>query len=300
MAKKLLVVGSLAFDHLMHYEGVFQEKILPEHLHTLSVSFGVPSRKITFGGCGGNIAFHFKKLGGEPLLYGLAGKDFSEYETWLNKHGVDTSTVSKKANFSTSAAFVVTDSRGHQIAIFDEGAAHDFSFNDLAKLRNAFVTYRKDIGAAIISPTNYELMKTAALMCQELSIPYFFDPGQALIAFSRKDLRALIEKASGLFTNEYEMQVLLKETGYSRSELEEHCDLVVETLGEKGSMITFRAERIFIEPVPVKKIVDPTGCGDAYRAGFLYEWLKKNEIEKAGFFGSQLGSYVLTIAGTQG
>lgn len=302
---KILVVGSIAYDNLMRFEGLFQEKILPSALSSLSISFGVTPREVFYGGCGGNIAFHLKKLGEGPLLIALAGKDFKEYENWFLMNKINTDYLIRDLRSNTSAAFIATDFKGHQIALFDAGAAESYPREKHAKFQHIFNAEKEKVFFAIISPTNKDFMLNAIEECDKNAVPYFFDPGQTIHSFSRQELEHAIGRTHGLFVNEYEMQMLLKQVEMSREILEDKCTLIIETLGEKGSMISFKGKRISISAVKPASIEDPTGCGDAYRAAFL-KHLKQilpkitlESLKKAGNFASQYAAKVAEKKGTQ-
>lgn len=303
--KYILVTGSLAYDHLMRYDGVFQEQILPGKIDVLSVSFLVSPRETFFGGCGGNIAFHLKKTGGDPLLIGLVGNDFEKYNDWFSMHKINTEFLIRDSMLPTPAAFIATDQKDHQIALFDAGCAENFTKEKKAKVYHAISENRNDIIFAIISPTNKDLMLFAMGECIKAKIPCFFDPGQVIHEFTETEARNTVTGSAGIFVNEYEMQLLLKQTGWSHEILQENCPLIIETLGAKGSMIIFHGQTIHIDSVPAPSIEDPTGCGDAYRAAFLKELgrsfpkFSEADIKRAGNFASQLSSKVVMKKGTQ-
>lgn len=303
--KQILVVGSIAYDQILRYKGIFQEKLIPSAIDVLSISLTVTDRKMCFGGCAGNISFHLKKNNAAPVLTGIAGKDFEAYEKWLEKHKIDTSCLIRNENKYTSSAWIATDLKGHQITIFDNGAAEDFSETQKKEFENNLKYLKKNIVFAIISPANQDLIRYAVWYCKQNKIPYFFDPSQIIHEFPSDELRKLVKDSFGIFMNEYEKTLLLKQTEWSQEILEKNCSFIIETLAEKGSLITYKGKKIFIDPVPVKRIVDPTGCGDAYRAGFL-KVLAQNlnftieDLKTAGSFGSLLASKVLAIQGTQG
>lgn len=289
---KILIFGSIAYDHLMRFDGTFSGVLLPESLHSLSLSLLASDRSLRFGGCGGIMAVHLKRCGGEPLLVSIVGNDFQNYEAWLAKNGVDTKLLIRADDLPCASAFIVSDSTHNQIAIFDPGAAKNFTSAPELDIDSAGVSF------AIIGPTNKELMLFAADLCASRGIPYFFDPGQMIHVFSRQELELFLARCAGLFCNEYEMSLLQRTLGIEAKTLRKNIRLVVETLGERGSRIAFENIVHDFPALPVTTN-DPTGAGDVYRAAFLSEIqndfpaLTAETIKRAGFEASRLASEML-------
>lgn len=298
ITKKILVAGSIAYDHLLHYHGKFQDLFLPDQLHALSISFGVTEKAFFLGGCGGNISRHLKKLGIEPLLVGFAGNDFDRYETKLREEKISTQYLLRTLEKSTAKATIVTDDENHQLAFFNFGAQDTFRMKEIKILEKQLK--HESPSFAILSPTNPDLITMLAGWCQKRSVPYFFDPGQAMPQFAKHDLQWLTKGAFGLFVNEYEMNMICKYLGKTPEKLYRSCQLVVETLGEKGSLVTFQGKTFKIPAYPVNKRFDPTGAGDAYRAGFLSSFgkpilkLTSENMKRAGITGSKFASKFLS------
>ncbi|MBI2464361.1 carbohydrate kinase family protein [Candidatus Peregrinibacteria bacterium] len=292
MHKKILVSGSLAYDHIMIHDGEFHEIILPEHVHHLNVCFIIKDKSLHFGGTGGNIAYNLRLLGENIILLGLAGKDFQEYKHWLEKFGVDTSQIKIEQNIYTASAFITSDRKGNQITNFYPGAMdsnHCFNLEPLAK----------DIAIAIISPDNIHRMLNMCLQCKKLTIPYLFDPGQQLPNFTPHQLLECIDKAEGVILNEYELELLLNKTNLTKKDLCERIHLLIITRGEKGSTIEEGEKKEEIGISETKKIIDPTGCGDAYRAGILKGLKKRYSRKTMGQMAALMGTYSVEKKGTQ-
>lgn len=298
---RVLVAGSIAYDQLLHYHGKFHDIILPSSLHALSVSFGVTEKASFLGGCGGNIARHLKKLGAEPILVGFAGNDFDRYETKLNQEKISTRYLLRTLEKSTAKATIVTDDESHQLAFFNFGAQDTFRRKEI-KILEKYLK-RESPAFAILSPTNPNLITLLALWCQKRSVPYFFDPGQAMPQFTSDNLKRLVQGAFGLFVNQYEMTQICNYLKTTTQKLYGFCPLVVETLGEKGSLVAFQGKTSKVPAYPVKKRSDPTGAGDAYRAGFLHTLLSTGrsagefrtiDMKRAGIAGSKFASRFLS------
>ena len=289
----IIVTGSIAFDYLMTFPGLFREHILPEKIETLSVSFLVDSMKRAPGGCAANIAYSLALLGERPRMMGTVGRDFGEYRAWLEAQGVDTSATIAIENEFTASFFVSTDKANCQIASFYTGAmrnARALSFRDQDP---------ESIDITIISPNDPEAMVKYVDECHELSIPYIYDPSQQIIRLDGADLTAGITGAKALITNEYELEMIKNKTGLSESRIKELAETLVVTLGEEGSVIYADGQEIRIPIAPPREVADPTGVGDAYRAGFIVGLLRGYSWETIGRMGSLAATYVLENPGTQ-
>lgn len=305
MKSRILVSGSLAYDHLYTFPGVFQDALVAGARGALSVAFNVTDKAVNFGGCAGNIVYNAKLFGENFIMLGIAGRDFGVYEEWLKKNKIDTAGVIVENSEYTSQATVVTDKKSQQITFFHEGAASK-SGKHAKHIKDYIRGMANKIRFALISPNNKAFMTASMEACCECGIPFFFDPGQAMPLFKKEELLRAIKASQGVFLNEYELEMLKKRLGMkSNGELFDLCELAVVTLGEKGAEIYFRGKPIFIPTKRKKNVKDPTGCGDAFRAGFLigikdnYPKPAPNVLKQAGDFGTKLALKCLKAVGTQ-
>lgn len=290
----IIVTGSLAYDYLMSFPGRFKDHILPEKIENVSLSFLVDSMRKQRGGCASNIAYNLALLGERPRIMATAGMDFCDYREWLEGKGVDTSGIVEIEGEFTASFFASTDLDNNQIASFYTGAmsyAHQLSFRDVP---------REEITLAVISPNDPRAMVKYVAECQELGIPYLYDPSQQIIRLEGADLIAGAQGAEVFVVNDYEFGMVCRKTGLSRGDLLRLAKVTIITKGERGSTIVPRdAEPISIPAVPPRRLVDPTGVGDAYRAGVLKGFLCEYPWEVAGRMGSLAATYVLEEHGTQ-
>ncbi len=289
----IAVTGSMAYDYIMSFPGRFVDHILPDQIEILSVSFLVDSMRRERGGCGGNIAYNLALLGQRPLLMATVGQDAPEYVAWLRDNGVDTSGVLQLADEFTASFFVSTDRDNNQIASFYTGAmakAGRLSFND---------NRPETIEIAIISPNDPGAMVKYARECQELDIPYIYDPSQQIPRLTPSELVEGIRGANILIVNDYEFGMIKKQTGLSTSQIQELTEIVVVTQGERGSAVHTSEGVLEIPSVPPRRVADPTGVGDAYRAGFITGMCRGLPWLAAGRMGSLAATYVLEEHGTQ-
>ena len=289
----IVVTGSIAYDYIMSFPGHFREHILPENIDSLSVSFLVDSMVRQPGGCAANIAYSLALLGQRPLLMGTVGQDFSDYRAWLECAGVDTSATKAIENEFTASFFVSTDLANCQIASFYTGAmrnARELSFRDLDY---------PDIQITIISPNDPEAMVKYARECQTLGIPYIYDPSQQIIRLEGADLVEGMRGAKALIVNEYELEMIRKKTRLAEADILSLAETLVVTLADKGSIIFAEGREIQIPIAPPREVADPTGVGDAYRAGFILGLLRGYAWETIGRLGSLAATYVLEQPGTQ-
>jgi adenosine kinase len=290
---RVAVTGSIAFDYLMQFPGKFQDHFLPDRLNAISVSFLVDSLRQERGGCAANIAYTLALLGERPLLVGSAGRDFTEYRQALEKTGVDTSGVRIADQDYTSSFFANTDLNGNQICSFYTGAMRFAKELSLSKIPG------EPLGLAVISPNDPEAMVRHAAECREIGIPVLFDPGQQIV---RLDGASLVECAKGsriLIFNDYEREMFKKKTGLGDPELGRLAETLIVTMGEKGSVIRHGAKTHLIPIVPPRRILDPTGVGDAFRAGMIKGLMHGFSWETAGRMGSLAATTVLETEGAQ-
>lgn len=302
--QKILITGSLAYDQLTTFPGVFQDAFSAQESKHISIAFPVINKQIFFGGCAGNIVYNGKLLGEDFILFGIAGKDFSTYEKWLKENTIDASRVIREKRDFTSEANVVTDSKGQQMTVFYPGAAA-WSKKHSQKIKQIIDRLAAKLAFAHIAPNDRHFMLSCIAACRKNKIPYFFDPGQAMSLFSPAELRNTAEHAFGLFLNEYELDLLGKQLKLKPLQVARLCKVMIVTLGEKGSDIYFQKKKIHIPSQKLKIIKDPTGCGDAYRAGFLaaimphFPKLAPEILERAGKSGTKLAIACLQSLGTQ-
>jgi adenosine kinase len=289
----IIVTGSIAFDYLMSFPGRFREHILPEQIHQVSLSFLVDSMRKQRGGCAPNIAYSLALLGERPTIMGTAGQDFREYGHWLERAGVDTSAIAQLQDDFTSSFFVTTDEDNNQIASFYIGAmgkADMLSFYDLDY---------KEIEVAIISPNAPAAMVKYPRECRELGIPYIYDPSQQIVRLSGEELLEGTRGAKVLICNEYEFGMIKNKTGLSDRELKALPEITIVTQGEKGSTIYAGEQTISVPVAPPDTLAEPTGVGDAYRAGVIKGLVHNLPWELSGRIGSLAATYVLEQYGPQ-
>jgi len=287
-----LICGSFAFDTIMVFQDHFKNHILPDKVHILNVAFHVPEMRREFGGCAANIAYNLKLLGGDPLPMGTVGKDFAPYAAWLDEHAIPRTHIKEMAGCYTAQAFITTDQDDNQITAFHPGAmdlAHEVQVSDAA-----------GVSLGIVSPDGRQGMIDHAEQFAEAGIPFIFDPGQAMPLFNKDDFRTFIEQATWVCVNDYESQLLQERTGWSPHEIAEKVEALIVTRGGKGSYIYASDDgRIEIPPAAVKGVVDPTGCGDAYRGGLLYGLMNGLDWEVTGRIAALMGAIKIECHGTQ-
>ena len=287
-----LICGSLAFDTIMTFEGRFAEQILPEQLHILNVSFLVPSLRRDFGGCAGNIAYSLKLLGGEPLPMATVGNDGQDYTARLQTLGISTAHITQVSDTYTAQAMIMTDRDNNQITAFHPGAmmqAHSRRI-DLAM---------PGVALGIIAPDGRDAMLEHAAQFKAADIPFVFDPGQGLPMFSGEELAQFVEQASWVAVNDYEAKMLCERTGWSLEQLSCKVRGLVVTLGGQGCEIWVDGAKTHVAPVTPSAIVDPTGCGDAWRGALLFGLEKGWSLERCAELGNRLGALKIAARGPQ-
>ncbi|MDH3872126.1 MAG: carbohydrate kinase family protein [Gammaproteobacteria bacterium] len=286
-----LICGSFAYDTIMLFKDRFKNHILPDQVHILNVAFHVPEMRREFGGCAGNIAYNLKLLGGEPLPMGTVGSDFGPYAEWMDYNGIDRRHVTELGETYTAQAFITTDMDDNQITAFHPGAMDGAHFNS--------VSDTSGITLGMVSPDGRQGMLDHAEQFIEAGIPFVFDPGQGLPLFGGEELRGFIEKATWVCVNDYESQLLQERTGLSPHEIAEQVDALIVTRGGKGSHIYTENERIDILAARARELIDPTGCGDAYRGGLLYGLMNNFDWETTGQVAALMGAIKIEHHGTQ-
>jgi adenosine kinase len=288
----ILVSGSVALDHIMVFPDRFKDHILPDKLHILNVSFNIESLKTHFGGVAGNIAYHLRLLGEDPLILATAGSDFGPYAEWLDRHGIRRSAIRVLDDLRTAQGFVTTDLDDNQIWAFYEGAmarAHETRVDDIGE----------PLDLAIVSSDGKQAMIDHARALKRRGVPTFVDPSHGLPMLNRSELLELIEGAAAYIVNDYEWSLTLQQTGCTEGELAARCEAVVITKGEHGSTVLRGDDIVEIPPVRVAHVVDPTACGDAFRAGLAAGRVRGLPFEIAARMGSLLGAYQVEVEGTQ-
>jgi adenosine kinase len=287
----ILICGSMAFDTIMVFKDQFENHILPESIHKLSVAFYVPELRKEFGGTAGNIAYNLKLLNEDPIIMATVGNDFSNYFEWLSQNTINISHIKEIKSLYTAQAYITTDLSDNQITAFHPGAMVESHQN---KIKDA-----KNICLAIIAPDGKEGMMNHAAECKALNIPFIFDPGQGLPMFNREELLKFIDDATYIAVNDYEATLLSEKTSLSTEEISKKVEALIVTLGAKGSMIYADNKTYKIDPIKVEDPIDPTGCGDAYRAGLLYGISKKWDWQSIGRLASVMGAIKIQSQGGQ-
>jgi len=288
---RTLICGSLAFDSIMVFQDYFKHHILPDKIHMLNVSFLVPEMRREFGGCAGNIAYNLKLLGGEPVIMATVGDDFGVYADRLDALGLSREAIRTMPGSFTAQAFITTDLADNQITAFHPGAMFFSHENDASKAR--------DIGLGIVSPDGRDGMLNHCRQFHAAGIPFVFDPGQGMPLFSGSELLEMVELADYVTLNDYEAELLQARTGLSLDTLATRVKCLVVTRGEAGSRFYVDGRQIEIPVVPAQAIVDPTGCGDAFRAGLLHGIARGWDWETTGHLASLMGSIKIEQRGGQ-
>ena len=286
-----LICGSMAYDNIMVFPGRFKEHILPDQLHILNVAFLVPEMRKELGGCAGNIAYNLRMLGGDPLIMATVGLDFDAYRERLGAQGLDERFIRTVDDTLTAQAYITTDLDDNQITAFHPGAMDHSHANKVPT----------DVGVTIgmISPDGRQGMIEHAAQFADAGIPFIFDPGQGLPMFDGQDLKRFIDQATWVAVNDYEGKLLGERTGWSREEIARHVDALIVTRGGAGSTIYTDGRQLDIPVVATEQILDPTGCGDAYRAGLLFGIMNEMSWEDTGRLASLLGAEKIAHRGTQ-
>ena len=286
-----LVCGSFAYDRIMVYPGRFREDILPDKIHILNVCFVVPGIQHEFGGSGGNIVYNMNLLGTDCLPMGTVGVDFAEYEEWLKKNGIEQRHLRVMDGMYTAQCFITTDMDNNQITTFQVGA--------MARSHENRVSMAEGVSIGIVAPDGREGMLQHARQFAEAGIPFIFDPGQNVTVLTGDELLDSFEHATWLVFNDYEWQLVADKTGLDTSTVLERVDTLVVTRGASGSLVHTRAGLIDIPAARSDSPADPTGCGDAYRAGLLHGLMRGMDWETTGRIASLMGKIKVEVPGTQ-
>ncbi len=287
-----LICGSLAFDTITNFPGQFSQQILPDQVHILNVSFLVPTLRREFGGCAGNIAYTLQALGGTPVIMAALGNDGGEYLARLGTWNVDTSLILRETSLYTAQAMIITDNDNNQITAFHPGAMQQAHRIDLPA--------RPDLKVAIIAPDGREAMSKRAEQISAAGIPFVFDPGQQLPLFDGNELRGFVERATWVAVNDYEGRMLCDRTGLTLEEMSRsHLAGVIVTLGHEGCDLWIGGQCERIPGIEATAVIDPTGCGDAFRGGLLYGLERGWPLRRCVELGNRIGALKIAHRGGQ-
>jgi adenosine kinase len=286
-----LICGSMAYDTIMVFPDQFKNHILPDKVHILNVSFLVPVMRREYGGCAGNIAYNLKLLQEEPLIMATVGHDFEPYAQWLSQRGIATRYIQVLDDHYTGQAYITTDVDDNQITAFHPGAMSFSHYNTVPE--------NEAICIGIVSPDGKQGMQEHAEQFVEQGIPFIFDPGQGMPMFNAEELLHFLDLATYATFNDYESELVQERTGLSLEQIATKVEALIITLGSKGSKIYTQGQCIDIPSVEVKQVLDPTGCGDAYRAGLLFGLMNEYDWDVTGRIASLLGGIKIEHHGTQ-
>ena len=287
-----LICGSLAFDTIATFPGRFAQQILPEQLHILNVSFLVPTLRREFGGCAGNIAYSLSRLGAQPMIMATVGADGADYLRRIESWGASTALIRTIPDTHTAQAIIITDTDNNQITAFHPGA--------MQSAHLSMVPTNAEIRVAIIAPDGREAMLQHAAQLAQANIPFIFDPGQGLPMFDGAELRGFVDRAAWVAVNDYEARMLCERTGQTLESMSNsHLRGIVVTLGADGCDLWQRGERTRVPGIRVDSIVDPTGCGDAFRAALLYGIEQGWPLERSATLGNRVGALKIAQHGCQ-
>jgi len=286
-----LVCGSFAYDTIMIFNDQFKNHILPDQVHILNVSFLVPQLRREFGGCAGNIAYNLKLLGGDVTPMGTVGVDFAPYGQWMDNHGVNRAFVTPVPDAYTAQAFITTDKDDNQITAFHPGA---MSFSHQNKVSEV-----SGVTIGMVSPDGRDGMIEHAAQFAAANIPFFFDPGQGLPMFNGEELTTFIDQATYVIVNDYESQLTQERTGMNVQQIASKLKALIVTRGGEGSHIYTEGTMLEIPAAKAEKVVDPTGCGDAYRGGLLFGLMRGLDWETSGRIAALTAAIKIAQPGTQ-
>ena len=290
--KNILICGSIAYDSIMVFQDQFKNHILPDQIHNLNICFYVPEMKKNFGGTAGNIAYNLKLLRSNPLIMATHGDDFELYSNWLDSLGISKKYMKKITGMFTAQAFITTDQDDNQITAFHPGAMIQAHTNSIANVEDS-------IDLAIIAPDGRDAMIQHAQQCYKANIPFIFDPGKGLPMFTAEELITFIEHASYIAVNDYEAKLLQDKTGLTVEKITSKVKAFIVTKGAHGSEIYTDNEMIKIEAIKASNLVDPTGCGDAFRSGLIYGISAGWDWHKTGKLASVMGAIKIGFEGGQ-
>ena len=289
---QIYVSGSLAYDRIMDFPERFSDYILPDKIHVLNVCFTVNSMQEQFGGTAGNIGYNLALLGERPLILATAGRDFKNYADWLKGHGLSLDGIRRVSEEFTAGAYITTDKADNQITGFNPGAMKyqcDYSVDGS----------NPESSLAIIAPGNPDDMLTYSRTYKERRIPYIFDPGQQIPILPPERVLEMLTGSAVLISNDYELEMIMRVTGLSRSEILERTGAIITTLGEKGSRLHVDGQEAQVPAAKVSQVLDPTGAGDAYRAGLIKGIVMGKSLADSAYLGAVCACYAVECQGTQ-
>jgi adenosine kinase len=286
-----LICGSLAYDTIMVFPERFKDHILPDKVHILNVSFLVPEMRRQYGGVAGNIAYNLKLLGGDPYPMATVGDDFGPYQRRLESLGISTRYIRHLEGEFTPQAFITTDVDDNQITAFHPGSMQESYLNKVGDTEGMTL--------GIVAPDGREAMLQHSRDFERYGIPHIFDPGQAMTLFDGDDLRTFIRQANWVVANDYEFQLIKERTGLSKEEVAEQLEALIITQGGDGSILITRAGEEYIKAVEPTEVLDPTGCGDAFRSGLIYGLQNNLDLVTACRIGSVMGAFKVAVQGPQ-
>jgi adenosine kinase len=291
MTLRAAIAASMAYDTIMVFEGQFTDHILPDQIHKINLSFLSPRMRREYGGCAGNIAYNYKLIGGDPVPIGMVGDDFAPYLEHYQRWGIDASCLVQAKDHYTAQCFIVTDLHNNQLAGFHPGA--------MGLSARIPVSQAGAVTCGLVGPDAKDAMQLHTRQMAESRLPFILDPGQNILLFSGPELLELIEQAPVLVCNDYEAELITDKTGLSLDQLARRVATLIVTRGAEGSMVQHAGERLQVAPVAAAEIKDPTGCGDAYRAGLLLAMAKGLPLMQGAQLGSVLGSIKIAVQGCQ-
>jgi adenosine kinase len=289
--KNALICGSIAWDTIMVFKDRFTNHILPDKIHRLNVSFLVPQLRREFGGCAGNIAYNLQLLGDPGYPMATVGRDFGPYREWMSRNAIPIDHIKVLESENTAQGFVTTDLDDNQIWAFHPGAMQQSHANK--------VSDAKDVAIGIVAPDGRDGMIQHAEQFAAAGIPFIFDPGQGLPMFGAEEIARFVEQATWVTVNDYEWELIQQKTGWTVKDVTQRVKALIVTLGAKGSIIHTREGDIEIACAKTKAVVDPTGCGDAYRAGLIHGLLHGLDWRATGEIASLMGAIKIESLGTQ-
>lgn len=291
MQHRAAIAASVAYDTIMVFEGQFTDHILPDQIHKINLSFLSPRMRREYGGCAGNIAYNFKLVGGDPVAIGMVGNDFAPYREHYRALGIDDRCLVEAREEYTAQCFIVTDLANNQLAGFHPGA--------MALSARIPVAQAGPVACGLVGPDAKDAMQLHVQQMADAGLPFILDPGQNILLFSGDELLALIERSPVLVCNDYEAELICDKTGLTLAALAERVETLIVTRGGEGSNVYQRGEVHAVAPVPATQVKDPTGCGDAYRAGLLLALAEGKPLLQGAQLGSVLGSIKIAVQGCQ-
>jgi adenosine kinase len=291
MTLRAAIAASMAYDTIMVFEGKFTDHILPDQIHKINLSFLSPRMRREYGGCAGNIAYNYKLVGGDPVPMGMVGDDFGPYREHYKRWGIDDSCLLEAADSYTAQCFIVTDLHNNQLAGFHPGAMGLSAQIGLAQAGR--------VNCGIVGPDSKDAMQLHTQQMADAKLPFILDPGQNILLFDGPELLAMIERAPVLVCNDYEAELIADKTGLPLAELAKRVPTLIVTRGAEGSVVHHDGQEHHVAPVAAVAVKDPTGCGDAYRAGLLLALAKGQPLLKGAQLGSVLGSIKIAVQGCQ-